>query len=376
MIHKHWAAKYGVGAGILLIGSILIFWIWKTHQEGASPPLSFDGSSEALQQTVILPTLDTPIPEGKSAIWCASFQMAWNKLKSLGGTEPLRIHGAEAVGAQLNNAEETEEDLNPEIYYAAAGLIRDGTVEKIKKEMAEKFPHVQTTSINQSGLIAVAYAYLQAEVKFQYPYLENRKPFLFAPSEGEPSSIRSFGVHEYIQVEGIRHQVETLYCNAQSPFEIPNEFALDLCKSSAPNQIVLATIGKKETLKSTLRELEKKTTDYHPEEGHHGLSMVDSLLIPTMNWKVEHRFKELEGEDKKFLNTNLANAYIDPAIQVIAFKLDRSGASISSQSEIGVKGGPRHFHFNRPFLLYMKKRGAQHPFFVMWVDNAELLIKS
>jgi hypothetical protein len=23
----------------------------------------------------------------------------------------------------------------------------------------------------------------------------------------------------------------------------------------------------------------------------------------------------------------------------------------------------------------MKKRGAQHPFFVMWVDNAELLCK-
>jgi hypothetical protein len=31
--------------------------------------------------------------------------------------------------------------------------------------------------------------------------------------------------------------------------------------------------------------------------------------------------------------------------------------------------------FYRPFFLYMKKRGAKHPFFVMWVDNAELLIK-
>jgi hypothetical protein len=28
----------------------------------------------------------------------------------------------------------------------------------------------------------------------------------------------------------------------------------------------------------------------------------------------------------------------------------------------------------RPFLIYLKKRGAGHPFFVMWVDNAELLI--
>ena len=28
-----------------------------------------------------------------------------------------------------------------------------------------------------------------------------------------------------------------------------------------------------------------------------------------------------------------------------------------------------------PFLIAMKRRGATHPFFVMWVDNAELLSK-
>ncbi|UCF14864.1 MAG: hypothetical protein JSW59_15755 [Phycisphaerales bacterium] len=35
---------------------------------------------------------------------------------------------------------------------------------------------------------------------------------------------------------------------------------------------------------------------------------------------------------------------------------------------------PRHFDFNSPFLIYVKKRGADYsPFFVMWVDNAELM---
>jgi hypothetical protein len=31
--------------------------------------------------------------------------------------------------------------------------------------------------------------------------------------------------------------------------------------------------------------------------------------------------------------------------------------------------------FDRPFLVYMQKRGAEQPFFVMWVDNAELLVR-
>jgi len=31
-------------------------------------------------------------------------------------------------------------------------------------------------------------------------------------------------------------------------------------------------------------------------------------------------------------------------------------------------------YFDRPFLIYVKKRGAEYsPFFVMWVDNAELM---
>jgi hypothetical protein len=35
---------------------------------------------------------------------------------------------------------------------------------------------------------------------------------------------------------------------------------------------------------------------------------------------------------------------------------------------------PRYFYFNRPFLIYVKKRGPEYsPFFVMWVDNAELM---
>ncbi len=34
-----------------------------------------------------------------------------------------------------------------------------------------------------------------------------------------------------------------------------------------------------------------------------------------------------------------------------------------------------NFIFDRPFLIVVKKRGAERPFFVMWVDNAELLCK-
>ena len=35
---------------------------------------------------------------------------------------------------------------------------------------------------------------------------------------------------------------------------------------------------------------------------------------------------------------------------------------------------PRYLYFDRPFLIYVKRRQPNvQPFFVMWVDNAELL---
>jgi hypothetical protein len=36
---------------------------------------------------------------------------------------------------------------------------------------------------------------------------------------------------------------------------------------------------------------------------------------------------------------------------------------------------PNVFHFDRPFMVYLKNRAAQHPYFVMWVETAELLCK-
>src|SRR5439155_8197903 len=118
--------------------------------------------------------LDTPIPEGKSAIWCGSFQIAWNQLRSLAAGEPLRIQGAETVAERLNQREESEDDLEPEMYYAAAGLVRDGIEQKIKKEMARKYPSVSVPEVvNSEATVAVAYSHLQAQVKFKEPYFEN-----------------------------------------------------------------------------------------------------------------------------------------------------------------------------------------------------------
>jgi cation transport regulator ChaB len=47
-----------------------------------------------LERTSILATLDCPLPKHKNAIWCAAFQMAWDKLKNNIAREPIILSGA------------------------------------------------------------------------------------------------------------------------------------------------------------------------------------------------------------------------------------------------------------------------------------------
>ena len=55
------------------------------------------------------------------------------------------------------------------------------------------------------------------------------------------------------------------------------------------------------------------------------------------------------------------------------FKLDKGGVELASHAGDIMKEGPRRFYFDRPYLIILKKRGAEQPFFVMWVENAELM---
>jgi hypothetical protein len=64
---------------------------------------------------------------------------------------------------------------------------------------------------------------------------------------------------------------------------------------------------------------------------------------------------------------------VDVAQQDICFRLDRSGAELASESKMYAMPVATHYVFGKPFLIYMQKRGEKQPYFVMWVDNAELL---
>jgi hypothetical protein len=327
----------------------------------------FDGPSSDLKQTVIVPSLQSKLDKGRNVIWCASFDMAWNELKTLYPPSFLQVKGAEETVALLNNSQLTLGDLPDQSYYAAAGFIQNGIVKKIQDEMKERFPGESVPSFDDiitPSTESIAYSYLQASLSFTLPFFDNDVPLVFKTSEGRETSVASFGIRDKdgSKFFRLRKQVKVMFVKrdrGDASKAALMEFALDLCRDSKPNQIVLACVEPKETLAGTVEYVEAQMPDEPDGKGDIGPN--DSILIPNLFWKIEHSFHELEGD------------WIQKAKETIEFRLNRRGAELKAHSKISVKASPRDFVFDRPFLIYMKKRGAEHPYFVAWIGNEELL---
>ena len=328
---------------------------------------SFKGGSDQLKQTVVVPTLESPLAPDTSAIWCGTLAMAWQQAEKKVVKKPLVVLGEEETSRDLRKT--PWPDLEPKDYYVAAGFYKDGIQERIRRELAARFPKAPLPEIESSPMKSfMAYAYLEVALRYEFQFQRNDEPFLFKDSRGNKTKVRAFGIRE----QDAKHGVDTYRAQVQVLFKEGGEFALDLSKRTRPYQIVLARMEPKPTLQAALAHLDNKIA---AAKGQSQLGEASVLLAPSMNWQIDHRFRNLEGKDLR----HPPEHYLSKASQFIHFKMDRKGAEVSSAALInadwcgGFDGPNPYYIFDRPFLLLMKKRGSSQPFLVMWVANAELL---
>jgi hypothetical protein len=341
---------------------------------GASAPLpparrTFDGQSATLKKTVIVPALDTPIPQGKSAIWCGSFQMAWSQFKQDLTKGPILLAHSVATAKRLNDAPQSANDLPADSWYAAAGTGADGIVERIQREMAVRFPNAPTPQFSlPKGAYAMAYAYLESAMKYGVPFLQNPDKLDFHTADGDTIPVESFGLPSKggDPSRAMVDQVVLIY-------ERAGEFAINLSKDSNPFHAVVASMPRPKTLAAAIEHVQAQAASVAPGPSQR-LNHEDHLLVPEMCWRLNHHFAELENDS--LLNEEFKGWSVSEASQMIDFRIDRYGVEIKSEAKFIARGRtpiPRSFVFDGPYLLYLKKPDAKWPFFVMWVDNAELL---
>ena len=364
--------KIGIAAALLIaVGGAAAWFALRDPYTPQTPPPAVPSTD--FRSTVMVPTLETPIPTAKNAIWCGAFQLAWNRLKTDVVKEPIKVSSINPLCQALNSSPFSEADLTPESFYAAAGLAKDGIASRIYHEMADRFPGVQPNIPQVPEMTALAYAYLAASLRFKHGYRQQPDGFTFNGGSGEMIKVNGFGVrpadaHDY---RDVYHQPRVLYFGEANPVD---EVVVDLDPKTEPHQILLAMLKKPATLAEAVAWVEKKAAMGDTL----AFSGGETLLVPDVAIGMLHHFSELEGTGRAFENKTLQGSFLAVAQQSVQFRLDRGGAVLRAEALIAAAKSaepraPLQILFDRPFFLLMKKRGAAHPYFAVWIDNAELL---
>jgi hypothetical protein len=341
---------------------------------GCGPTLApesptFEGTSDELQKSQIVATLDSPIEPGQTTIWCASFQIGWKAIEEYVGG-PVKLEDSPSLAAELSAAPSLQESVPEDALLVEAGTVKDGVLARIDSQLTSRFPQAlrpEFPPLTEDSL--VAYAYLKANVRFTVPYCQNTYPLEFTDSAGRVTEVHSLGMGEEDE-PGLVAQPRVLF-RTGSPEGPDFEFAIDLCRTSKTSRIVVARIKPEKTLQAAFARVGREESSY---TGPDGIEPHDFLAVPDMCWRLVHRFAELEG--KKVLNSGLNEQLLEVARQGIAFRLDYRGADLESEAVLTATTSsivPTQFVLDRPYLVFMQKRGSRSPYFAMWVDNAELL---
>jgi hypothetical protein len=328
-----------------------------------------------MPKTTVLPHLNSALVAGRNSVYCATFQLAWDRLREDVIRAPIELDGTPDMVRELNRHAFPRDSLAKDAYVAMAGEISRGVLEDIRSQMKAKFPLVTPRlepRPDPDGL--VAYAYLQKRLPFATSFDRLKQPLRFHATDGE-TEVASFGIEDFRSHDTcektLRAQVDVVDYIGR------DDFVLEL--HTEQDRIVLAKIPRAATLAEALATVEARSSQPRGRNVQKQLDLEEPLVIPLLSLFVDRGYTELIG--RPVLNPGFTEHRVADARQLIRFQLDESGAILESEADImtTVDGDepppePRRFVFDRPFLICLQQRQAKQPYFVMWVENAEVLV--
>lgn len=300
-------------------------------------------SLSKLRQTSFVPTLENEIAADKNVIYAPSFLFAWDKLKQLLNA-PITILGS-------NSGE--------------LGLVNQSA--SYKKSLNDNEYELKATVDN--GEI-VAEAFFNKALPFSKTLQKVNSGILF-----DGARVKAFGMNT-LDYE-IEDFTQILF------YKDDDNFILQLTPGDTSNQIIFVKgLQNIKTLAQAIKQTNILTQQgglqrhSNNELWKYRFYETDSFVIPVIRFNIETNYKGLEGMtfaagDKK--------QTIKTAYQRTAFSLDENGAIIESAALVAAADSvaaplhPKKLIFDKPFFIIIKHTAQANPYFVMKVENGELM---
>ena len=328
--------------------------------------ISSFATAQAKDQSVEMLAAFSQKQEEQNSLWVGTFQMVWNEFQNNIVKGPIKFkHYKSQLADLLNKQEFSKAMLSEDAYYTAYGKtdlalkkqIEDAIMQKFN-EKSELLDKINWTSPNRAYLL---YAMLVKNFEF--------------PARFDVLASEKFGNNdELIPYFGIdKKSRDTLYKNVRVLF-YNNPFDYAVALNSEKDEVILYRTNSNRKFSDLYNTLNKKTQKY---KGSREFVAGDQLKVPYMTIKQDTSYDVLCGK----IIENTDRLYIDKALQTVQFNMNNTGVKLKSEAvmsimtmsmPIMVAENGRNFFFNNTFVLFLKEKDKQMPYFALRVKDMSL----
>lgn len=278
-------------------------------------------------------------------LWVGTLDLAWKDLEEKIGLNKIELEGKmPQIANDLNESTFSKEMLNPNDY-------------KI---------NVERTVTNGYKIDAT----LNKELNF-LELFDNFSDYKWTFGNSE-EYIKYFGINN-ASPEKMNKNVEILFYNKLNNGSLlSNDMAIKL-KTKEGDEIILYRTDDKKSFDEYYEDIKAKTKNY---KGLTEFSKDDELRVPYV--KVNGMINYNQLYDKKIKNSK--GLYIYDVIQNVNFYLNERGCNLSSKATMvteymGIGQDTKYCYFQDTFIIFMKEKNSDKPYFALKVDNNDILEK-
>jgi hypothetical protein len=302
---------------------------------------------DQLKQTEFVTTLESPINSNNNIIYAPALLYAWQEVK-----------------------QELKSDILVTPSNAADFKILTTSTSWLNTLKDDEY----SVDVDIAGETIIARAFFNKTLPFANKLQQANAPILFGKNK-----ISAFGMYNYDKE--IINQSQVLY------YKDDDHFLLKLVPRDAQHEIILAKgLDKANTLAETVQQVMHLVTQGLKERADnkqywkYRIDYVDMFSIPAIKFNIETNYQSLQGQS--FATKNNNKYTIETAYQRTGFILNENGAVMESEAYVlsdtiatAPESHPKKMVFDKPFYVLLKRTGKSNPYFVMKVNNAELLVK-
>ena len=280
-------------------------------------------------------------------LWIGTLDLAWKDLEEKLGKSKLELEDSNLpIIDELNNSTFSKEMLDQNDY-------------KI---------NVERTVTNGYKIDAT----LNKELNFLETFDNFSNDYKYTTFANGKEYIKYFGINN-ASSEKMNKNIEILFYNKKSETnQLSDNFAIKL-KTKEGDEIILYRTDDNKSFNEYYNDVKKKTNEY---TGNKEFQEQDELLVPYVRVNGMIAYNDLYGKFIKGTN----GLYFTDVVQNVNFSLNEKGCNLNSKATIvteylGINNDTRYCYFKDKFIIFMKEKDSQNPYFALKVDTEDVLEK-